>query len=366
MSLALVVVVKNIKNVVVQINLNTIFKKLDKKNINEYKAVLKKAANILKNEGLVAFPTETVYGLGANAFSANATDKIFLAKNRPKDNPLIIHIANIEDAKKLAYIPPIAHDLMQKFWPGALTLVLKSKNILPTQNITLNTIAIRMPKNDIALDLMKYCAFPIAAPSANLSGSPSPTKAEHVVNDLNGKIDMILDGGSCTFGLESTVVQILEDKLIILRPGSVTKNMLKEVCQNILIDNSTLNINALPKAPGMKYKHYAPKGQMVIIKGSLFNKAKQILSLLQKNENSVAIISSEMINHFPEFENYNTLNIGSVNDMQIIAQNLFDILRKCDLLNFEHIYIEYFAEEEIGLAIMNRIKKAACYNIINV
>ena len=226
-----------------------------------------------------------------------------------------------------------------------------------------------MPKNNIALNLIKECGFPLAAPSANTSTKPSPTLASHVYKDLNGKIDMVIDGGSCNFGIESTVVEVLDNKVTILRPGSITKEMLEKFVDNVVIDNSILsiNVNLLPKSPGMKYKHYAPLGDVFIINGNIDNIVSYILDSLKtdkiNNIKSLVIASDETINNYSSF---NVLNIGSRKNIEIIAKNLFNTLRECDNLNIQKIYIESFSEEGVGLAVMNRLKKASDYKIIEV
>ena len=350
---------------------NTIFEKIDSLNPLLNIVALKKAANILKNDGLVAFPTETVYGLGANALKEEAVKKIYIAKGRPSDNPLIVHIAKKDDIYPLVdSVPKNALILMDKFWPGALTIIFKKSSIIPkTTSGGLDTVAIRMPKNNIALALIKECGFPLAAPSANTSTKPSPTLASHVYKDLNGKIDMIIDGGSCNFGIESTVVEVLDDKVTILRPGSITKEMLEKFVDNVVIDSSILstNVNLLPKSPGMKYKHYAPLGDVFIINGNIDNIVSYILDSLKNdkinNIKSLVIASDETIDNYSSFD---VLNIGSRKNIEIIAKNLFNTLRECDNLNMQKIYIESFSEEGVGLAVMNRLKKASDYKIIEV
>ncbi len=317
MSLALAKVEENINTAVELTNLNTIVEKIDKNNPENNLVALKRATNILKNNGLVAFPTETVYGLGANALKNECVEKIYLAKGRPSDNPLIVHISKLEDVYKLAKnVPKLAIDIMKKFWPGALTIILEKNEIVPEKTSGgLNTVAIRMPSNKIALALIEKAGFPIAAPSANISGKPSPTNASHVFKDLNSKIDMILDGGDCDFGLESTIIEILENKINILRPGNITKEMLAEVSENIFIDSSILEDNKtnIAKCPGMKYKHYAPKGNITIFKGDMKNICEKMLDLLEKEENeALAIVFSENIKDYPQFSKYKTLNIGSI------------------------------------------------------
>ena len=352
-------------------NLDTILEKVDKLNPYLNIVALKKAANILKNNNLVAFPTETVYGLGANALEEDAVRKIYIAKGRPSDNPLIVHIADKNDIYNLVDdVPETALILMENFWPGALTIVLKKSPIIPkTTSGGLDTVAIRMPSNKIALALIKECGFPLAAPSANTSTKPSPTLASHVYNDLNGKIDMIIDGGSCDLGLESTVVQVVNDKVIILRPGSITKEMLEKFVKNVSIDKALLDnkSDAIAKAPGMKYKHYAPAGEVFLIDGNINNVTSYIIDALQNdrfnNIKSIVIASDETIKNYASFD---AINIGSRNNLDVIAKNMFNALRKCDSLNADKIYIESFLEEGIGFAIMNRLKKAASYKIIRV
>lgn len=351
--------------------LDTIIEKIDKIKPDLDKVALKRAANILKNDGLVAFPTETVYGLGANALSENAVKKIFIAKGRPSDNPLIVHISKIKDIDYLAKdIPQNALKLIERFWPGALTLVFKKNKSVPYSiSGGLDTVAIRMPCNKIALSLIDTCGFPIAAPSANISGKPSSTEYNHVFNDLYGKIDMILDGGNCDLGLESTVVEVFEDRAVILRPGSITEEMLKEVITNVEVDKAILlqNFKDLPKAPGMKYKHYAPKGKITIIDGNMENTVKKILFFLEEDKNNN--VKSLVISTYETAQFYkgeNIFKIGGKTDEKEIARNLFSILRKCDDDNIEKIYIESFRESGIGFAIMNRLKKASGYNIVKV
>lgn len=350
---------------------NTIFEKVDSLNPSINIVALKKAANILKNNGLVAFPTETVYGLGANALKEHAVKKIYVAKGRPSDNPLIVHIADKNDIYPLVdSVPKNALILMDKFWPGALTIILKKSSLIP--KITsggLDTVAIRMPNNKIALSLIRECGFPLAAPSANTSTKPSPTIASHVYNDLNGKIDMIIDGGSCDFGIESTVIEVFDNNVNILRPGSITKEMLEKVIENVTIDKALLNNNSntLAKSPGMKYKHYAPLGDVFIVDGNIDNITSYILNSLkmdkENNIKSIVIASDETIN---KYKSFCSLNIGSRQNLNLIAKNLFSTLRECDNLNIDKIYIESFLEQGVGLAVMNRLKKAASYKIIKV
>jgi len=297
---------------------------------------IKDAAKILAQNGTVAFPTETVYGLGANALDKKAVKKIFVAKGRPGDNPLIVHIANKKDLNKLVEkIPANAEKLIDKFWPGPLTIVLKKSKIIPKiVTAGLNTVAIRMPSDKVALALIKEAKIPIAAPSANLSGRPSPTKFEHVFDDLNGKIDAIVHGKDTKIGVESTVID-LSGKPTLLRPGKVTLEQLEKEIGKIKIHQTIKGRKIeLAKSPGMKYKHYSPKAKVILF----YNKKK--IKNLSKNK-KIAIIYTKR--YSPEF----------------VAKNLFKKFREFDKKNVEIIFVEAMDEKGLGLAIMNRLKKAS-------
>lgn len=331
------------------------------------------ATNILKSGGLVAFPTETVYGLGANAMDENASAKIYQAKGRPSDNPLIVHISRIEDIEALARdIPDKAYQLAEVFWPGPLTIILKKKEAVPYQTTGgLDTVAIRLPANQIARNLIARSGIFIAAPSANLSGKPSPTTAEHVIRDLNEKIDMIIDGGSATLGLESTIVDLTGDNPLILRPGSITKLMLKNVIGPIEYDPAILakdpSLNLAPKAPGMKYRHYAPEGKLTIYEGDISKVIDAInIKAKEKEEggNRVGIIATD---ETKAFYRYGVVKvIGSRKEEATIAAGLYKILREFDELHTEYIYSESFNENSLGQAIMNRLLKAAGYRVVEL
>lgn len=335
-------------------------------------SIIKEAAQIIRNGGIVAFPTETVYGLGANALDQESVKKIYLAKGRPSDNPLIVHISSIEELYPLVEsIKLKAKILMDLFWPGPLTLIFPKSKIIP-DSITagLSTVAVRMPDNKIARELIKYSGVPIAAPSANISGSPSPTKAEHVIKDLNGKIDMILDGGSVRVGLESTVLDVTRDTPVILRPGGITKEMLEKTIGEVLIDSAIISEKEFvdtPMAPGMKYKHYSPKAKLVIVEGEINKVIEKINSLAKENKEQklkVGIMATEQTR-----ENYQAdliLSVGDRDKAETIAAKLFDTLRAFDEAGIDIIFSESFSYEEIGFAIMNRLKKAAGYNILRV
>ena len=310
--------------------MTTIIKKADN-------ATISHAAELLKNGEIVAIPTETVYGLAANSLNPAAIEKIFVAKGRPRDNPLIVHVSDLEMARGLGLeIIPLAERLAERFWAGALTMILNRKIplcggvarsdgvVIPSEvSCGLDTVAVRAPAHPVALELIKACGFPLAAPSANLSGSPSPTKAEHVFADLNERIPLIIDGGECQVGLESTVVMFDENKIKILRPGAVTAEMLSEFGEVVVEDNGSLH------SPGTRYRHYSPRAKVIAVEGTVTGLGKFVI------EN-------------PE------------------AQTLFAKLREFDDLGAEKIYIRLPKPEGIGLALYNRIIRAAEFNVIKV
>jgi L-threonylcarbamoyladenylate synthase len=334
---------------------------------------LAEAAEILIRGGLVAFPTETVYGLGANALDASAAEKIYEAKGRPSDNPLIVHISNLKDIELLAEdIPQKAYQLAEVFWPGPLTIILKKKDCVPYGTTGgLNTVGIRLPANEIARSLIAAAGVFVAAPSANVSGKPSPTKAEHVIADLEGKVDMIIDGGSATLGLESTIVDLSEEAPVILRPGCITRAMLENVIGPVGVDPIILNRNPdkdiIPKAPGMKYKHYAPEGELTIYEGDIRSVVDIINQKTKEKLESgkrVGVIATDETRSLYRYGEVKT--IGSRKEEASIAAGLYAILREFDELHTEYIYSESFADNSLGHAIMNRLLKAAGYHIIKV
>lgn len=328
------------------------------------------AAKAIKEGGIVAFPTETVYGLGANALDEEAVKKIFKAKGRPQDNPLIIHVSDYAVEEYVTNIPSIARRIMDRFWPGPITIILKKKAIVP--NITsanLPTVGIRMPNDPIALELIKKSGVPIAAPSANISGKPSPTEIERCIEDLYGKVDFIIGGSKSNVGVESTIIDCTVTPPVILRPGGVTLEMLRKLDERIYIDTGIINndSNIKPKAPGMKYKHYAPNGQITIIKGNDLNRKKKISELFDKYKSEgkkVIILTTN--NRLNKYKNSDIINLGNIDNPNTIAQNLFEALRKCDDAKADIILCEAIDENGIGVAIMNRLKKAAAYNICEV
>lgn len=337
----------------------------------DIKEGVKKAAEIIKRGGLVAFPTETVYGLGANGLDENAVPKIYEAKGRPSDNPLILHISKLDEIEDIVKeIPKSALILAEEFWPGPLTMVFKKSERVPYRTTGgLESVAIRMPSNKIARELIKAAGVPIAAPSANSSGRPSPTKAAHVIYDLDGKIDMVIDGGEVDIGIESTIVDVTGEVPVILRPGFITEKMLSEAIGRVEIDEVVKSLSPdkdlKPKAPGMKYRHYAPKGKMTIYKGSHSKVIERINEEISKLEGKkTGVLATDETKSYYKADII--ISLGSREDGESIAHNLFDALRKFDDDDVEFIYSEGFDENKLGFAIMNRLHKSAGYNIINV
>ena len=336
------------------------------------KKVIAEAAEILSRGGLVAFPTETVYGLGGDAFDPEASAGIYAAKGRPSDNPLIVHISKVEDLEKLSdEVPLSAYKLAKEFWPGPLTMIIKKNDKVP-MTITggLETVAVRLPANSVARDIIEASGTFIAAPSANLSGRPSPTTGKHVIEDLTGRVDMIVDGGPIEIGLESTIVDLSEDVPMILRPGYVTLEQLREVLGEVTMDKglmSTLKENVAPKAPGMKYRHYAPKAELTIVKGDEKKVIDKIEVLLDEGIDKglkVGIMTTE--SHKDRFKRGEVISLGGTGNGEEIAAHLFAALRRFDELNVDVIYSEAFSEEGIGHAVMNRLNKAAGHKTILV
>ena len=346
--------------------------KVDSLNPQASMDIIKECAKIIELGGLVAFPTETVYGLGANAFFSQAVKKIYEAKGRPSDNPLIVHISKKEDIELVAEsITEKGRLLIDAFWPGPLTLVVKKNKTIPMETSGgLDTIAMRMPENKIA-NLLIAEVGAIAAPSANLSGRPSSTQAKHVVADLDAKIDAIIDGGSSVYGLESTIVDVTTDIPCLLRPGSITVDMLEEVVGKVAIDKNVLeetSINEVPKAPGMKYIHYSPLADVTIIMGNenhVVNKIIELAKISNSNGDKVGILATDGTKDI--YKDYGiVLSVGNRQNPKTIAKNLFKTFREFDDYGVTQIFAEGFSQENLELAIMNRLKKAAGYNIINV
>ena len=332
---------------------------------------IEEAGQIIRNGGLVAFPTETVYGLGGDGLNAASSGKIYAAKGRPSDNPLIIHIADLESLERIvSEVPKVAYSLAERYWPGPLTMIFKKSDCVPLETTGgLSTVAVRMPSNKIALTLIEAAGGYIAAPSANLSGRPSPTLAKYVIQDMDGRIDMILDGGEADIGLESTIIDLSGEAPVILRPGYITEEMLEEVVGQVETDRTILEGNSkqAPKAPGMKYRHYAPKGSLTIIEGpqeSVTTFVNSQLSINKKEGKRTGVIATDETAGLYLADCVKS--VGSRSDEEQIAKHLFRILREFDDEEIEVMYAESFECKGMGQAIMNRLLKAAGHQVIQV
>ena len=344
--------------------------KIDSANIDD--AAMKEACDLIRAGELVAFPTETVYGLGADALHPEASKKIYAAKGRPSDNPLIVHISKFEDLVSIAReVPPQAKKLADAFWPGPLTMIVWKNDRVPYETTGgMDTVAIRMPKHPVARRLIEGSGCLIAAPSANTSGKPSPTEASHVALDMDGRIPMILDGGPVGIGIESTIVDLSEETPMILRPGYITQEMLQEVLgEKVCMDPGIIASDSTrkPKAPGMKYKHYAPKADLVLVEGETDKVVARINELVREKQQlgqKVGVIATDET--FLRYEADHVVSIGAREDEDAIARHLYKILREFDDWNVDAIYSESFATPRIGQAIMNRLLKAAGHQVIPV
>ena len=339
--------------------------------VAEKEDLLRQAGEILKNGGLVAFPTETVYGLGGDGLNRESSKKIYAAKGRPSDNPLIIHIVDMEALPYIvSEVSPEVEKVAAAFWPGPLTMILpKSDNVPDETTGGLKTVAVRMPSHKVARKLIEYAGGYVAAPSANASGKPSPTVAKYVIEDMDGRIDMIIDGGEVGIGLESTIIDMTVNPPQILRPGFITEAMLAEVLGDVDVDKTIFSNDSklAPKAPGMKYRHYAPKGQLTIVTGEsekVVGYINEMSREAQKDGKKVGIIGSEEF--LAQYQADSVKSAGSRDDEQEIAHNLYRILREFDDENVEVIYSESFDNGGMGQAIMNRLLKAAGHNVTEV
>ncbi len=323
------------------------------------------AANIIKNGGLVAIPTETVYGLGADGLNPEAVAKIFLAKGRPQDNPLILHISGPEQMELFCHtIPPAAYKLAERFWPGPLTMVLPARDCVPKCTTAgLPTVAVRCPDCDITREIIRLSGVPIAAPSANLSGKPSTTTAQHVLHDHDGRIELIVDGGPCRVGVESTIVDLTEDRPRLLRPGGITPEQLLEVLGDLVVDKAVtaqIDQDAVVKAPGMKYRHYAPACQVVIVAGSR-EKAAQYIRSHYRSGDRVLCFTEEL----PLYQGCDPLSYGAEADIESLTAGLFSALRELDDPAVHLVYARCPVGGGMAYAVQNRLKKAASFHIIN-
>ena len=341
-------------------------KYLDLRNDNDYTKI-EESGEVIRKGGLVLFPTETVYGLGANGLDTKAVEKIYLAKGRKSDNPLILHIADFSMLPQIAQnVSELEKKLMKAFWPGPFTIILERTEIVPDiVTAGLDTVGIRMPSGEIARKLIEYSQVPIAAPSANISGRPSGTNVQDIYDELKDKVDFIIDGGETEVGLESTVVKVIDGVPHILRPGKITAEQIKEVAGNVEIDKHILNKTEAGQkilSPGMKYRHYAPNAKCILVyskeNDKLIEKIKEIATeyknplILSKTENS------------PKLKEFKTIDIG--NSLEDISKNIFTILRKVDGYNPDIVIIQGVEKEGLGLAIMNRLIRACEYNYIEI
>lgn len=342
--------------------------------VNPLELDLKKiriAAKIIKRGGLVAFPTETVYGLGTDALNSDAVLALFKAKRRPLDNPPIVHVEDIQSVYHLVeYVEPEAEKLMQRFWPGPLTLIFKRSSVIPSVTVAgLDTVAIRMPKHEVALMLIKESSCPIAAPSANLAGKPSPTSAKHVFDDLNGRIDVILDGGTTNIGVESTVLDLSSDPPLILRPGGTPFEALKKVIPSVelhpfVVAEKELSLSEI-RSPGMKHRHYAPNAEVIVVEGEIpavIARIKELAASYKQKGAKVGVLATDETQKAYDVDIVETL--GSRFNMDMVARNLFGRLRELDARRLDVIIAEGLSTEGLGLAVMNRLRKASGYNIV--
>ena len=330
-----------------------------------------RAGEILKKGGLVAFPTETVYGLGGDALNPGASMKIYAAKGRPSDNPLIVHIAELDKlAPIVGEIPEKARILAEKYWPGPLTMILSKSDLVPKETTGgLDSVAVRFPSDRIAQEVIKAAGGYVAAPSANTSGRPSPTTAQHVIEDLGEEIDMIIDGGQVGIGLESTIVDFTEDVPVVLRPGYISLEMLQETLGDVRMDKGLIasDSKVRPKAPGMKYRHYAPKADLAIVEGSqeaVVKKINELAAEAKAHGELVGIIATDETKD--RYQEGLVVSIGSRREEETIAHHLYEVLREFDQSAVRSIYSEAFYTPRMGQAIMNRLLKAAGHKIIQV
>lgn len=336
---------------------------IDKENLEKMNIV----KEIISSGDLVAFPTETVYGLGADGLNPKAVKKIFEAKGRPQDNPLILHVSSVEMLERLVVeVSDTARALIKEFWPGPLTIIFEKSDLVPDViTAGLKTVAIRMPKNEIALELIRISDTPIAAPSANISGRPSPTDGKTTYEDLKGKIPLIIDGGNTEVGLESTVLDLTSNPAMILRPGAITLEMLEKIIPDVTLDKSILKKGEIPKSPGQKYKHYAPKASCHLAVGDIETKTFLIKEYITNNDEKIGVMGTDEFIKDLNLENIDIKSMGSIEDLEEVGSRIFRLLRDFDKDGVDTILIEGVEEKGLGLAIMNRLKKSCGNKFLN-
>ena len=334
-------------------------------------ALIEEAGDIIKAGGLVAFPTETVYGLGGDALNPQSSEKIYSAKGRPSDNPLIVHIADIQMLGAIAReVPENAWELAERFWPGPLTMIFCKSELVPRETTGgLDTVAVRMPAHPVARALIRAAGGYVAAPSANRSGRPSPTVAKYVIEDMDGKIEMVIDGGDVEIGLESTIIDLTSEKPTILRPGYITEQKLAQVLGEVAQDCTMMRADSgqAPKAPGMKYRHYAPKGELTVVdgeEGSVVEYINTQIGQKKKDNKKTGVIGTDA--SIAQYQADVCRSVGNRNDEAEIARELYRVLREMDDENVEIIYAESFGTVGLGQAIMNRLLKAAGHKVVRV
>lgn len=349
--------------------MNTKVIRMDEQHIDA--ALIKEAGDIIKAGGLVAFPTETVYGLGGDALNPTSSEKIYRAKGRPSDNPLIVHIADMEHLEAIVReIPESAVKLAERFWPGPLTIILNKSDLVPRETTGgLDTVAVRMPVHPVAMELIRAAGGYVAAPSANRSGRPSPTVAKYVAEDMDGRIDMIIDGGDVEIGLESTIVDLTSEEPTILRPGYITRQMLEELLLEVEEDSTMMRTDSgqAPKAPGMKYRHYAPKGDLMIVMGEENRVVEYIntqIEIQREYNKKTGVIATD--SSVAKYRADVCKSVGDRNDEDMIARELYRVLRELDDEDVAVIYAESFDAPGIGQAVMNRLLKAAGHKVVRV
>lgn len=339
--------------------------------MEDYYFNIKEASKIIKAGGIVVFPTETVYGIGANALNDEAVRRIFIAKGREQDNPLILHISDIDMLDQIAEnITETEYKLMNAFWPGPFTIILsKKKGIASVATCNGNTVGVRMPSNEIARLIIRESGVPIAAPSANISGKPSGTNIADIFAELSDKVDYIVDGGETDIGIESTVVRVVENEVKILRPGKITKEDIEKVISNVVVDKNVMGeVSKKDKvlSPGMKYRHYAPKTKCKLVYSNNYETMKNTILEIAEKEKKNKVLILAYREHLKYYNEFSCLDMGSINNLSEVSHKMFSVLRKIDKFNMDLAIIEGISPNGLGLAIMNRLIRACEHDYLNI